>query len=141
MSHFAIMAFAMAAPAQAFPISYTEEFKVGYSVDLNQGWYVCDQAQAGTVMEELIGEKDDNARRSKAAKLGCPFKLAEFDGPAYKVVGILHDVCEDRHSGYNLTQTGKETTTICGREGHALAVELDGKRLTVIQLSLDIIYD
>lgn len=137
---FPIIALSVAS-AQAAPVIYMEEFRVGHSVDLNQGWYVCNEAQASTVMEQLINIEDDNSRRSKAAQMGCPFSLADTDGPSYQIVGVLHDVCEDRHKGYQLTQNGREDTTICGREGHALAVEKDGKRLTVIQLSLDIIYD
>jgi len=127
--------------AQTAPIIYNEDFKVGNSVDLNQGFYVCDQAQAGVVLESLINIADPNARRAKAAKLGCPFQLTDKEGQTETIVGVLNEVCEDQEPGYQLTQKGKEITTICGREGHALAVEANGQRKTVIQLSLDISYD
>ena len=138
-----LLALALSSPAlaQTAPIVYTEEFKIGYNVDLNQGWYVCDQAQAGVVVEELIQIADDDTRRTRAAQLGCPFSLTDVEGPSYQVVGILNSICEDRSAGYSLTTHGRETTTICGREGHALAIERNGQRKTAILLTLDISYD
>jgi hypothetical protein len=135
------LALSGSALAQPAPISYAEDFEVGYEVDLNQGFYVCDQAQAGVVVESLIDLKDVVERRRKAAQMGCPFRLTVKEGPVYRVVGILNSICEDRQPGFQLTARGKEATTVCGREGHALAVERNGQRKTVILLNMDIDYD
>lgn len=133
-----IAALTLSVPVQAQPpITFAEEFHVGNDVDLNQGFYVCDQAQAGVVLEALIQMPNAILRRKKAASMGCPFRLAEGSGPTYRVVGILNQVCKAQYAVRN--PDGPAIN--CGREGHALAVERQGKRLTVIQLSLDISYD
>lgn len=130
-----ILALAMflASPALAQEPSYGLDFQVGNDVDLNQGFYVCSTDNPRDLMVTLMGIKDANKRRARAASAGCPFRLSNNTGPTYKVTYVAGDACMDRKT--------VDGSIICGEEGHQILVQHNGRDTVVIQLSLDVSFD
>lgn len=115
------------------PISYTETFEAGREVDIHQAFYVCESNNPRDLMDILITLRNPKTRYEVAKGHGCAFHLSDDVGPIYKVVAETATLCLDRETD------GKNT--YCGREGHQVVVERQGKQITVIQLSDDLDYD
>lgn len=98
------------------------------TVDVNQGVYICDSADKTTV-DKLSGIPDLKARRSLAAKIGCPFHITEatddYQAEEYPVAKVKAEVCYKGGKDY------------CEEQAFAVEVYMQGKPKTVIGLWLD----
>lgn len=93
--------------------AYTESFARGQSVDLNQGFYVCDQPKPMERVALLARMHYPHMRRRLAARMGCPFQQKPLRSPA-RVLEVRGAVCGSRVP----VQGG----VMCQREAHQLIV-------------------
>ena len=121
-------------------VVFSEDFKAGQQIDINQGFYVCQDNNPRDLMERLLEIKNDRARRRYAQVHGCSYH-AENHEDIYQISYMQADTCMDRSPGFQLTSTGKESTVVCGREGHQMSIYKGSETKTVIWLSLDIDFD
>lgn len=131
---------AMLAMVTAPSVVFSEDFKVGQQLDINQGFYVCQNDNPRDLMERLLEIKNDRARHQYAQAHGCSYQ-AENHQDVYQISYIQADTCMDRSNSFQLTSTGQKSTVMCGREGHQITVVRAKETKTVIWLSFDTDFD
>ena len=117
------LALSTSAQSQTLPYHYAAD-----TVDINQGVYVCDSATRATV-DQLVQVRDTVARRSQAARMGCPFHIGpvsdDYQAEEYPVQRQVVGVCY------------KGGRDFCEEQAFAVLVYMQGKPKTVISLWLD----
>lgn len=99
------------------------------TVDINQGVYICQQANRST-MDKLASVKNDRKRRGKVAEsLGCGYHLGPATGPYqpanYRVRGRVAEACYGYSEGF------------CDALGYAVRIKTAAGYRVVISLWLD----
>jgi len=114
--------------------NFTEQFAIGQTVDLSQGFYVCGTSNSVETMQRIVSERDAQKRRALATSLHCPFEQREDRSNLREVVKIEAENCGP------LQRLGDGQ--MCGDESHILKVkDAKGQVVTVIFMADDYIFD
>lgn len=122
-------------------ISYTEPREEGSTIALTQGVWDCGRLAEADAVHVMKDMSRHPARQDVAgATAGCTKTIEpERMETPWRIVRRISMLCEDRtrETAETVLPDGRRRTdvyVICGREAHALVVERDGVRRTVIDV-------
>ena len=110
--------------------NFTEDFYVGRSVNLAQGFYICEHPNPVGALEAIAKTRDIEVRRNSVAEHAkCRFKQNESDD-LWTVVQVSKQLCGPLKKVYG--------GTMCSTEAHQLVVRnKQGNQRTVIYVQDD----